>query len=233
MSLTIPNTYVSGSDISAEDIVENLQAVRDYINGGVVIGDIEEESLNSTHIARPDIIYADNHIQEANFTSAYVYVHQRPYEQDLGNFTSSITNHLKGTNFILRATYEDVADLGKTFFLQKSANVIVHVFCWAKSFFNEVQASPGDSDEYYLYVDGNESGDRQNSTLAYIGAINGAGDPSASPPNDADEQDQFRVLTFTWSGFLATGEHTLQVKTNSRTEHGICKIKYFFIEALY
>ena len=232
MSLTIPNIYIDGTPVSADDINENYQAVRDYINGEILISDLDGY-LEYEHLAEPDIEYSDDFATEIEFVSAYTYNHQRPYEEDAGSHTSFNTNHLKGNNFRLRDTYEDVAGVGKRFYLQKTANVLVTIYAYAYAHDNMVQSAIADSDEYVLYVDGNDDTNREDSTLRYISDLVNVSSILALPPNYADLEDKFQPLQIYWSGFLASGWHTIQLKINALNESSVVKIKFIDIEAIY
>lgn len=233
MPYTKSNTYTTLSNVDAADITQNYNEAREYLNGNILEDDIDDGSIDYQHIVRPSIIYADPYIHEQRFTSGYMYVHRRPYENKSGAHTIQVTNHLKGSNFVGRDLYDDVADLAKTFTLERIANVIVTCYCWAKCAFNPTQSSQGDSNEFTLHVDGDESTDRYDSTLCYITHINGAGDTAASPPNYADEEDCFQIMNFVWTGSLGAGEHTVKVKVNPLNEQCAVRIRYFSIEAVY
>lgn len=55
MAYSPPNVFVNGSVAQAADLQENLDAVRDYGNGGVVAGDLRTSSpwLAQQHFVRP------------------------------------------------------------------------------------------------------------------------------------------------------------------------------------
>lgn len=228
MSYTPPNTFTSGTAVDALDVRGNWQEARDYTNGLIAVADFDTDTLDTKHILRPDRIWTDNTFSESwKYTSGLIYCYSNKYDTDGAIF---LTNHVKNAYFDSRVEYQDLSDMGQQIYVEHSpVRCIVKVYAHAVLGFNDPQTDNGDSNAFYLFVNGTKQ-DETVSYASYNGV--GAGTPGTPDKTDSDLGDRFVPVCFIWSGTLGVGTYNFQVKCNPLGEYCVVRLRHFFLEVI-
>lgn len=142
MPFTAPNVFTSGTNIVADELQENQDELRRYLNTEIDIADIENHVIDVQDIIRgePYIVTRDH-----QFTSGDMYTHfydtstrNRTYitgtgrqvldYETFGNWTNTTTGQPGELATSTATYYQDLANIGKRIYLEASAYVIVHMW---------------------------------------------------------------------------------------------------------
>tara|TARA_R110000823_G_scaffold192118_1_gene323808 strand:+ start:13783 stop:14463 length:681 start_codon:yes stop_codon:yes gene_type:complete len=119
MALTIPNTFSTNTKIEAVKMHENLEAVKDYVNGGMAVGDIQTAApfAQSKHFMKGLYFPTDNHNEMLSG------LYQGPSMSDLPTFHPGYAG-IFVADIAGSAPPQAVPGAGISFYLEEEADVM-------------------------------------------------------------------------------------------------------------
>ena len=116
MALTIPNTFSNGTKIEGVKIQENIDAIKKYLDGGVVVGDIQTSQgwVDIRHIMKGIYFSTDNTYEMVSG------IHKGPPLNELPVYNLGYAGKFCGVG-----TAGPVPGAGISFYLEEEADVIV------------------------------------------------------------------------------------------------------------
>ena len=118
MSLTIPNTFTTGTTIEADKIQENVDAIKEYLNGEIIKSDLDTDWVEAKHIMKGVYFSTDNHYEMVSGVYAGVPTSELPV------FNPGYAGKYLGTS-----VPDAVPGTGISFYLHDDADVMVQFQC--------------------------------------------------------------------------------------------------------
>jgi|DEB19_MinimDraft_3_1074340.scaffolds.fasta_scaffold03993_4 hypothetical protein len=119
MPYTVPNVFVGGTPIAAAALQTNNDGLRDYIDRGIVAGDIAAASVTTVDVVRGEFYGVTNDHQ---FTTGDLYTQNVSVDTfDTVYFTS----HINAWNQLATDKFMEVPSAGKRIVLEEEAQVLV------------------------------------------------------------------------------------------------------------
>ena len=120
MALSIPNTFSDGTPIEGTEQEENLQAVKQYINGGVISSDIKtnEQWASTKHFMKGIYFPTDNHNEMVSG------LYKGPAITDLPTFNPGYTGKFISD---FTAGNGEIPGTAISFFLEKEADIMLNI----------------------------------------------------------------------------------------------------------
>lgn len=144
MAVTFTNTFSNGTTIDATKLEENVNDLRNYVNGGVSTSDFAANSFDYYHIMKGSYISTPN-IYE--FTTGPSYGHpDAPRAHAFSGKTlgsvGALDNYLPGS--------------GITFYMEESGDLFITFNCYPRGMDSQTTASPsaGDFGKIQINLDG-------------------------------------------------------------------------------
>jgi len=225
MPYTAPNTFVTATPIDAEEIVENNEELRKYLNTDIIQADIDDGTVDTTDIVRGEYFQVT---KDHQFTSGDIYSQYRGSQTKDRAYT---TGQLKNLDD-LGDTYQwlVVPNTGKRFFLEADAMVFYHVYCEVHT--GQDQLSDNDIEEYTQYAL-NINGSAMSDTWGYSfeeksGALIGAIDDGCS--TTACHARPFCGIQMV---ALTAGWNEISVVANCNSSHSYMGAASTYIEIFY
>jgi hypothetical protein len=220
MPYTQTNTFTTGTTL-ATNIRQEYQLARDYINGQVVLADIEDESIDTRAIVRGEY---KPQVGDHQFTTGDMLGIQKSWQPIDAQF---FTSHIKPLDQVAQAVYHDVGELGKRFYLQEPAAVFVQVYAWAAGDVNTVQPDGGDTSFIYLTTD--DTRETDSLCCVYDDGFTAGGN------RDQEGNAEARLFPIHISKLLdlSAGWHNVQVKVNPCLELSSVRARNIIIEVMY
>lgn len=145
MSYSKPNTFVSGVEIDAEEVEENNEALRKYLNAQVLSSDIAADELAPEHLMKGTYNPLQNQYQMISGLIGgknYLLADRQ---------ITGICHSPSGKDVPTDPTYVWVANGGITFYLEEEADVL---FQWyAQPYTTPIDNSRFRAARYYIAID--------------------------------------------------------------------------------
>lgn len=244
MSYSPTNTFSSAATVDATKITQNLKEARDYINAGVLIGDILDDTLRTEDLLCGEPVGVT---EDYLFTTGDMYtarnVNTAPQER--AHFSATC----KGSEIYGRAIYQPISDAGKRFYLERTAHVLIEAYCLPRSRYN---TSTG-VDKTWIDGDGFTATDDQcwleidsviqASTKTYHtheddgvndaqGAFSTLGIPSALYTNRTRQRQRPQMVSHLELS-MAAGWHDVRLVYNVRTAESEVRTRMLTVETFY
>ncbi len=220
MSYTQPNTITDGTEIDGSDLKENYRDARLSLHK-LDVADIANDAIETRHIVKFDRVFGD-HYQMTSGVLIFKSTGPNLADRDF------ITSHIKQANFESKSTLVDVPQAGASFYLEKSAALIITFSAFAFGFANDELPDNGYANRIYCYVDDFRAGE----TISYVADIDGS-DATGDPGHTGANLCRWTPLQFMCADTLTAGWHTVQIKCDPYMEFmEICNIK-LLIRATY
>lgn len=123
MPFTVPNVFVNATVIDADKIVENNEALRKYLNTGIVQADIDDASVGTTDIVRGEYSQVS---RDHQFTSGDIYTQYRKGDVKSRTYTTGQLKEIDDLGSTIQ--WLNIPGTGKRFFLEDDATVFFHVY---------------------------------------------------------------------------------------------------------
>lgn len=224
MPVIIPNTFANGSTIQANQLDENINAVQEYVCGGIVSGDLNV-GFETQDIAKPEYNPITNQLAlitgpcggqafstaEASFTGIC--------SQPSGEWDGSGT---VGSNELSQETPVSVNKTGITFYLADTADVFFQFqgspHTTAVSALKDATKGGYRHTRFYIYIDG----DKKTSTKMT------AWDESPKPYKSRQFMSGFYFMPS-----MAKGYHSIDIKGFTDTNYTLLFTWSVSMEAYY
>lgn len=198
-----PNAYTDATAISADDIRENHEAARDFLNRGIRVGDFEAAALDWTHIQPGEYqpVTRDHRFTTGNFAQSFV-------DSDQAHQTAvGVTMKTGGPDYAL---FHPIC--GKRDRVVGDPGMAL-VSCYLKllPFPNDASAATGASTDGYLFLDGEKV---DGSQMRFFSA-----DTPASPGGDCPAGDTARYregATHVLLTGLSAGYHDFELRIDPK-----------------
>lgn len=224
MALTIPNTFTQNTKIEADKMHENLEAVKNYVNGNMQVADIQTTSQWATekHFMKGIYFPTDNHFEMMSG------MYQGPSMSDLPAFHPGY-----GGKFVAAidgsAPPQPVPGTGVSFYLEHEADVMVNLCISPRGL--PILTGGNDGAAMAIFLDTYSSANNNYSQLT----INKEKD-IASVGAGADIPGFYRRRFYevhTVFPTVAAGYHTLYLAIRSNLRAVPLKFYSYSIEAYY
>lgn len=218
MPFTPPNTYTDATPISADDVRENHEALRRYLNRDIVANDIDDGSIDWTRILAGEF---------ASVTADYRLTTGNHYSR----FEDADPAHQSAIGLSMKTAGLDVVllhpILGATIRVEKDDSMaIVRCFLRILPELNDLTAETGISDNAYLVLDG----ELVDFTLMRFFAPEGVLAFSDAGGNELSRIRECPCHTLLPG--LSAGTHTIEIRVDPRHDLSLILSRGLYVEVL-
>lgn len=223
MPATIPNTFTTNTNIEAAKLKQNLDAVRNYMNGSVVAADIDDASIGDTAIAKGNYIGSDNsHWFETSFI---VGNHKGGQSWERTYFTGQTKQIEDYTTTIMSVP---INGTGTLLHLEKNATIFIHGYYQMVVPEGSLNGNTvGKDHDVYFIID---SPVPSSYTLAFT---EGATASANSGALQGETPNNRRSFPFSYIDTLTAGDHDLYVTVDCNEQQGYISSFSFYVEVFY
>ena len=223
MPYTAPNTFVSGNNIQADELTENNEALRLYINSAIAGTDIQNQSIGTQEILRGEYLGV---VKEHQFVSGDIIGTYR----DTQVFNRSyFTGQMKQVGDYTTVThYMPIPNTGKRIYLEREATVHIHGYYNFVVGENALNANTTGTDHIiYQVIDS-----AVPSSYALCFSQEGAASANSGALIGTTLNNR-RSYPITYIDTLSAGYHELYVSINCDTDKGYVSAINLVIEIFY
>lgn len=251
MAVVFPNNWTDGDTLEVEEIVDNDELMRLFVNQDIRSSDLKDNTLgvDSVQVGEYRPVTKDHQFMTGDVVSTHV-------DMDVSN-RSYYTSHTKPTNQTDQnfKIWHPVYEAGQQIVLEQSAKVIVNFGGYFRSLQNDFITSEHrhlsvaylrlNSGSGWTEVAASKSKVYEES-YNYTGTTTIANFPSSIPDNIVnsssfpiyDADDKVETMFRRWVGFnvlldLPAGTHQLGVFVNPCVERGYASARNFTVEVFY
>lgn len=223
MPYTAPNTFVAASNISADELTENNEALRLYINSTIAGTDIANESISRQEVLRGEYLGV---VKEHQFVSGEILGNYR----DTQSFNRSyFTGQMKQVGDYTTVThYMPIPNTGKRIYLEQEAIVHLHGFFQFVVGENDLNANTTGTDHIiYQVID---------SAVPSSYALTFSQEAAASANSGAligTTLNNRRAYPIVYTDTLSAGYHDIYLSINCDTDKGYVSAINLVIEIFY
>lgn len=137
MSYTPPYLFTDGTVLSATELGANLSAIATYYTGGVNSADLEVDTLQTTHVVRPQFVPINDNLTSVYFQTGSVHTLTLPHMDWVGSrFAEVLSASYVPNGFIAepiwradngKPSYNMVPRVCASFYVYKTSSLFVRI----------------------------------------------------------------------------------------------------------
>lgn len=223
MPATIPNVFTASTNIEAAKLKQNLDAVRNYMNGSVVASDIDDASVGDTSIAKGNYIGSEN---SHWFETSFVVGSQKGGQTWERTYFTGQTKQIE--DYTTTIMFVPINGTGTLLHLEMDATIFIHGYYQMVVTEGSLNGNiVGKDHNVYFVID---SAIPSSYAVAFT---EGATASANSGAVQGETPNNRRSFPFSYIDTLTAGDHTLHLIIDCNEQQGYISSFSWYLEVFY